>query len=129
MTKRLYLIRGLPGAGKSTLGELLTQYNVAADDYFDEFFDGKFVPSKIRDAHQWCVDSCEYCMMSVGAQVIAVHNTFTEEWEMQKYFDLAEQYGYQVSTIIVENRHGSDSVHSVPADTIEKMRNRFEVVL
>ena len=36
---------------------------------------------------------------------IVVHNTFTKEWEMKAYFDLAEKYGYNLYTIIIENRH------------------------
>ena len=34
---------------------------------------------------------------------IVVSNTFTQEWEMEQYFKLAEEYGYMVFTIIVEN--------------------------
>ena len=60
---------------------------------------------------------------------IVVSNTFTKEWEMNEYFELAKQYGYMVFTIIVENRHGSKSVHNVPEATMGNMLNRFEVKL
>lgn len=60
---------------------------------------------------------------------IAVSNTFTQEWEMEDYFKLAEQYGYKVVSLIVENRHGSKSVHDVPEETICKMKERFNVKL
>jgi hypothetical protein len=60
---------------------------------------------------------------------IAVSNTFTQEWEMQAYFDLAEKYGYMVFTVIVENRHGGVNQHGVPDDKLEQMKNRFELQL
>ena len=60
---------------------------------------------------------------------IVVSNTFTQEWEMQSYIDLAKKYGYQVTTLIVENRHGNSNVHNVPAETLDRMRQRFEVKL
>jgi hypothetical protein len=59
----------------------------------------------------------------------AVSNTFTQEWEMKPYFDLAKKYGYKVFTVIVENRHGGKNVHNVPDEALEKMRNRFEIKL
>jgi hypothetical protein len=72
-------------------------------------------------------------MSSDGEQVnvdrIVVSNTFTQEWEMKPYFDLAKTHGYQVFSIIVENRHGSKNVHNCPQETIEKMRERFEILL
>jgi hypothetical protein len=58
-----------------------------------------------------------------------VSNTFTQEWEMKPYFDLAKTYGYQVFSIIVENRHEGENVHGCPKETIEKMRERFEILL
>jgi phenolic acid decarboxylase len=57
---------------------------------------------------------------------IVVSNTFTQGWEMEPYFKLAESYGYRVFSIIVENRHGGENLHSVPAEKIEEMRVRFE---
>jgi hypothetical protein len=58
-----------------------------------------------------------------------VSNTFTQEWEMQPYYDLAKEYGYMVFSIIVENRHGGKNVHNVPEDKINQMRDRFQVKL
>ena len=39
------------------------------------------------------------------------------------------QYGYQVYSIVVENRHGGVNQHGVPAEAVERMRNRFEIKL
>jgi hypothetical protein len=60
---------------------------------------------------------------------IVVSNTFTQEWEMEKYYELAEEYGYKVFSIIVENRHGGINQHGVPVEKLEQMKNRFEVKL
>ena len=35
----------------------------------------------------------------------------------------------KVFSIIVENRHGGENVHNVPQETLEKMKNRFEIKL
>jgi hypothetical protein len=67
--------------------------------------------------------------MEDGVDKITVSNTFTQEWEMDAYFELAEKYGYQTSCLIVENRHDSKNIHGCPDDKIEQMRNRFEIKL
>jgi hypothetical protein len=60
---------------------------------------------------------------------IVVSNTFTQEWEMEAYYKLAEQYGYKVFSIIVENRHDGVNQHGVPDDKLQQMRERFEIKL
>jgi plasmid replication initiation protein len=60
---------------------------------------------------------------------IVVSNTFTQEWEMDAYYELAGKYGYRVYSIIVENRHNGVNEHGVPADKLEQMKNRFEIKL
>jgi len=40
---------------------------------------------------------------------------------------LAIKYGYYVTSIIVENRHGGDNEHGVPEDKIQLMKDRFEI--
>jgi hypothetical protein len=48
---------------------------------------------------------------------------------MEAYNLLAETYGYRVSSIIVENRHGGVNEHGVPDDKLEQMRDRFNIKL
>ena len=62
-------------------------------------------------------------------EIIVVSNTFTQEWEMKPYYDMAETYGYKVFSIIIENRHGGVNEHSVPDEVLTKMRERFEIKL
>lgn len=132
MNKTLYLIRGLPGAGKTTfatdLAESLNLDMFEADDYFyDRGGNYNFDPSKLREAHQACQDGAECCM--VAKRGVVVSNTFTTEKELKPYLDLAEKYGYRVVSLIVENRHGNQSVHDVPQETVGKMKNRFSIKL
>jgi hypothetical protein len=66
--------------------------------------------------------------MSFGKDVV-VSNTFTQKWEMDEYYELAKKYEYIVFSVVVENRHSGENSHNVPADTLDKMRNRFEIIL
>ena len=66
--------------------------------------------------------------MEQGYNVV-VSNTFTQGWEMEVYYKLAEQYGYRVHSLIADNRHGGVNEHGVPADKLEQMKNRFEIKL
>ena len=131
--KELFLLRGLPGSGKSTLAKSLGGVHIEADQYFMENGEYKFDISKIKNAHNYCQSQTQAWMGSDGQQVnvdrIVVSNTFTMGWEMQPYFDMAKKHGYRVYSLIVENRHGGVNTHLVPEETIEKMKERFEVKL
>ena len=127
--KDLILIRGISGSGKTTIAELITDKVLSADNFFTDA-DGNynFDASKLPLAHKWCKLRVEH-QMEDAADKIVVANTFTQEWEMTDYFDLAKMYGYRVHSLIVENRHGGVNVHNVPDDTIAKMKKRFVVKL
>ena len=130
--RTLYLIRGLPGSGKTTFArELVPDFLVCEADKFFMTENGyEFNPTKLTEAHSWCQKIVEtYMMDSELYPKIAVSNTFTRDWELNPYFDLAEKYDYRVFSVVVENHHGNDSIHNVSYDTIEKMRNRFEINL
>ena len=127
--KILYIIRGISGSGKSSLAKSLGGKHVEADMYhLDENGNYNWKPVDAKKAHEWC-QSIMGGWMSDGEEKIVVSNTFTQEWEMKPYFDLAEKNGYKVFSIIVENRHGGENVHNVPKETLEKMKNRFEIKL
>jgi predicted kinase len=126
--KQLILLRGLPGSGKSTLAKVIGGEHYEADMFFDYFGKYKFDPSKLKLAHEWCRDQV-WMSMERGDAIIVVSNTFTQEWEMESYYELAKQFGYQVHSVVVENRHGGVNTHGVPEDKLEVMKNRFNVKL
>lgn len=127
--KTLYIVRGLPGSGKSTFAQSLGCPVFEADMFFiNKQGVYNFDFTRIKDAHAWCQEMVEDHMFNQEDK-IAVSNTFTQEWEMKAYYDMAKTYGYTVFSIIVENRHGGENVHGVPADKLEVMKNRFEVQL
>lgn len=127
--KELFLLRGLPGSGKTTIAYGFGVIPISADDYFYED-DGtyNFNARELPKAHKQCSQRVEGQMMD-NEKKIVVANTFTQEWEFKDYYELAKKYGYLVHSLIVENRHGSESVHNVPDEKIEIMRNRFEIKL
>jgi predicted kinase len=139
MEKILYIVRGIPGSGKSTFAKKLVEHDFLvceADKYFVDKETGeyKFDFTKIKEAHKFCQDLVETYMKDslVNDQFyreIAVSNTFTQEWEMEHYMELAKKYGYTVFTLVVENRHGGKNIHNVPEEIIEKMKQRFEIKL
>ena len=132
----LILLRGLPGSGKSTLAKIILQLRstdepevLSADDFFeDKEGEYNFDSTKLKEAHNYCQFRCSERMRQQKARIV-VANTFTQEWEMDEYFKMAERYNYRVHTVIVENRHGNENVHGVPEDKLQQMKNRFNVKL
>jgi hypothetical protein len=101
--------------------------------FFMEGNEYKFNPTKLKDAHAWCQNQVRISMKNsnskLGDSKIAVANTFTQEWEMEPYIEMAKEFGFTVFTIIVENRHGGVNQHNVPDEVLDKMKNRFEIKL
>jgi predicted kinase len=131
--KTLYIVRGVPGSGKSTFAKTLGGTHFETDNYFMVDGEYKFDFTKIKEAHNWCQSQVSNAMLlnyTTGInEKIVVSNTFTQEWEMEPYFEMAKEWGYTVFTVVVENRHGGENQHGVPEDKLEIMRNRFEIKL
>ena len=132
--KSLILLRGLPGSGKSTLANVIKPMycnaHIEADDFFLDHSTGeyKFDASKLRLAHNWCQIQIQKSMMDEIPYVV-VSNTFTREWEMEPYYELAKEHGYTVFSVIVENRHNGTNIHNVPEEKLDQMKKRFEISL
>ena len=132
----LILLRGIPGSGKSTLGNVIlnclpneNHHVLSADDYLiNDNGEYKFNSSKLREAHNDCHEKCAK-RMKLEFSKIVVANTFTEEWEMDRYYEMADRYGYRVHSIIVENRHDGKNIHGVPEDKLQQMKERFQIKL
>lgn len=133
MEKVLYIVRGVPGSGKSTFAKSLGGTHFETDKFFMVDGEYKFDGTKIKEAHKWCQDSVNTAMLlnhTAGLNsIIVVSNTFTQEWEMEPYFQMANYFDYKVFSIVVENRHGGINQHGVPEDKIQIMKDRFEIKL
>jgi predicted kinase len=126
MEKVLYIVRGIPGSGKSTFAKTFkTVEHYEADMFFMRGNGYEFDATKLKAAHEWCQDMV-FMSMKRNEPTIVVSNTFTQEWEMEPYLEMAKTHEYKVFSIIVENRHGGINEHGVPDEVLTKMRERFE---
>lgn len=123
--KILYLLRGLPGSGKSTLANQLSPNVCEADMYFMRNGEYQFDMNGLPAAHFWCRSRCE-AFMKNGEDTIVVSNTLTSNKELEPYIEMAETYGYQITSLVVENRHGNKSIHNVPDETMDRMEVRLK---
>lgn len=118
-TNKIILIRGLPGSGKSTMArEMLDYRHLEADMYFEVNGEYVYDASKIKAAHDWCVDMAKECLEQ-GLNVV-VSNTFVKNWEMQRYVDL----GYPFKIIELQQRW--HNIHGIPKDKIEMMAKGWQ---
>lgn len=134
MKKYIYLLRGLPGSGKTTLAQTLSEngsYPVfAIDDYFTNPETGEYIFDYKQNylAYQQCEQKTQLAMQK-GMSKIFVDNTFTIEEELKPYMKLAQEYGYILFVITVENRHGGTNTHQVTTEQLAKMAAKYKVVL
>ena len=124
---QLILVRGISGSGKTTYAEQMkkeypSMSHYEADMYFYKNGEYQFDPAKLKQAHNWCKSQTEIDLM-FGKSVI-VSNTFTQKWEIEPYIQLGKKYG---ADITIKKATGNyQNVHGVPAEALEKMRQRWE---
>ena len=134
----LFIIRGLPGAGKSSLAAKLTRLAFAADDYFMVDGEYRFDPTKLGEAHADCQRRVRVALTG-GYEPVAVANTFCQRWEMEPYFQIVEQENQRllsekIRVTVIDlfdaglspNELATLNGHGVPAETIVTMRSRYE---
>jgi predicted kinase len=126
--QRLFLIRGLPGTGKSTSAKALVAGGVA-DVHLetDQYFVGpdgvyKWDVAKIKEAHQWCFDSARKAL-AAGKNVV-VSNVFSLASYLDPYIEAAMAVGAEIQVVHMVRK--GQNVHNVPQATLDKMAAEFE---
>jgi predicted kinase len=122
----LYIIRGLPGAGKSTLANKMSSKFGIEHYETDMFFidkDGNYLFDwkRIGPAHEWCIR--QVMAELYNEKSVIVSNTFTRFWELEEYIAVADRLLIPVTIIECLGDYGS--IHNVPTDVVEKMKKRY----
>jgi len=138
MNKVCFILRGVPGNGKSTIAEylntlankdvLLVNKSVicCADDYFtDTEGNYNFNINKIHLAHIYC-HGIFMNAINTDTPLVIVANTSTRERDVNLYRNSAIEKGYMVFVLTVENWHQGKDVHNVPEDTKIKMKEQLK---
>ena len=122
--KLLVLMQGVPGSGKTTIAQELSDWIVSADDWMiDENGNYKFDKEQLPAAHQDCQDRARLKMLR-GLSPVVVDNTNIKQTHIEPYLALARDHGY---TVVVIRANGNyQSVHDVPQDAVERMRAEME---
>ena len=129
--KKLVILRGLPGSGKSTYtrNHLISARICSTDLFFTtpsgEYF---FNPALIGEAHGSCCRAVIDAMQS-GVELIAVDNTAIHVSEVAPYMLIAQAYGYEAEIVTLScDVHTSvhRNIHGVPAHVIEYMAGKIE---
>jgi tRNA uridine 5-carbamoylmethylation protein Kti12 len=154
--KKMYIMRGLPGSGKSTWARTAARLcledkatnGVVICSTDDQFLNDKgeyvFEPHKLGWAHAENQRKV-YAFLKAGVSLIIVDNTNTTRKEMEPYQAMAQAHGYEVEQVLIgkdqlfPGMDGSQysladyidlcarrNTHKVPRESIERMARRFQ---
>jgi NEDD4-binding protein 2 len=134
--KRLIILRGLPGSGKSHLAkELVPELHavvLSTDDFFTMGDEYRFDPARLGHAHTWNQHRCVREMFW-DTRTIVIDNTNTQAWEAREYVKLAQMFSYEVEFMEPTTGWVKDPqeccnrcTHGVPLESIIKMAERYE---
>ncbi|KAF7771472.1 hypothetical protein PCIT_a4058 [Pseudoalteromonas citrea] len=142
--KQVFILRGLPGSGKSHYAESLSDEMVAGDEsqFFicstDDYFyneDGEYHFQKFKLPQYHNLNLARFInALAEGIPLVIVDNTNIRKWEFVAYSTAATAMGYQVKEVIVgevkdkslQHLYAKRNTHGIALKTISKMAYMFE---
>ncbi|GAB1607724.1 2',3'-cyclic-nucleotide 3'-phosphodiesterase-like, partial [Argonauta hians] len=128
----MFILRGLPGSGKSTLTDrILGVYPnavVCSADHFLIEEDGgvyHWTPERRTFGHKYCLELADRCCQ-MKCPIIIIDNTNVQRREVQPYIDMAVRHGYVSILLSPETPWRFDPIqlqshcsHDVPLATLQ----------
>lgn len=140
MKRTLYVMRGLPGSGKSTRAEAIAAAHrshgtvavLSTDQYWMRAGVYAFDATKLPDAHAWNYRRAVQAM-DEKTDVVVIDNTNILRRHFSNYIEAARQRGYAVEEVVIGTFDSEfvrvcyeRGVHGVPLATIQWMAYNFE---
>lgn len=143
MFKKLIIMRGIPGSGKSTRAREIAKADITLKSCICSTDDFWLRPNGvydinlkfIREAHAWNLDRAKKAMLDKDTNLIIIDNTNILVDHFKGYVDFAKSNEIEiecVSTYIkgLTNSEveeiGKRSVHGVPLHVVKRMYNSYE---
>jgi tRNA uridine 5-carbamoylmethylation protein Kti12 len=131
MRHQVYILRGVPGSGKSTMTKRLlsglspdeTSTIVSADHWFEKSGSYQFDPTQLGQAHGNSQKSFIEALKN-GVSVVIVDNTNIKNRDMKLYIDQAKKFNYDWEIVQLEAAD-PQNIHGVPSDTVASMVKRL----
>tara|TARA_B100000287_G_C20159969_1_gene593771 strand:+ start:57 stop:551 length:495 start_codon:yes stop_codon:yes gene_type:complete len=146
MNNTCYILRGLPGTGKSRLAKLIKEAN-ACDDYYVEIFSTddlfinaegiyEFDPSLLKWHHEENLQLATRFFNGRPSPFVGyiaiIDNTNVQHWEYEPYAKAAKEAGWDVQVIALDWNesdiplYAMRNKHGVPEEAIRRMADRWE---
>ena len=135
--KKVYILCGISGSGKSTAATTVTR-DLPAEEYaivsadkhmVDRSGKWQFDPTRLSLCHSICQEEL-YTALYAEVPIILVDNTNLVQMHRQLYIDAALKFGYEVTILVfdIETEVAlKRNIHGVPRHTLETQRRKLDI--